>query len=60
MRVIMAGYESQMTALAENLKLWIRYPSRRTLKSTVKQVLADHPQYVTLFWCIDRTDLSCP
>ena len=49
-----------MTALAENSKLWIRYPSRRTLKSTVKQVLADHPQYVTLLWCIDRTDLSCP
>ena len=35
------------------------YPSRRSLTSTVKQVLTDHQQYVARFWRIDRTCLSC-
>jgi hypothetical protein len=36
------------------------YPSRRSLTSTVKQVLADHQQYVAQFWRDDYTRLSCP
>jgi hypothetical protein len=35
-------------------------PKRRTLKSTVKQMLADHPQCVAPFWRIDCVDLNCP
>ena len=34
------------------------YPSRRSLTSTVKQVLTDHQQYVARFWRIDCTRLS--
>jgi hypothetical protein len=34
------------------------YPSRRSLNSTVKQVLTDQPEYVVRFWRTDFTRLN--
>jgi hypothetical protein len=37
------------------------YPSRRSLNSTVKQVLTEQPEYVVRFWHIkfNVSKLSC-
>ena len=52
-----------MTALKEHARSEVRsatmgYPRRRALNSTVKQVLAENPQYVPRFWHIDCAPLN--